>query len=230
MSCPFVSFEYGGVLARARNRPREFCRSVVHAVFRTRAVARDSARHRRTGLFPAHPDSGKGDPSGLVEPRFAGRRPNRHRQNRGLHAAHSGAPEEIRQYQRVPGDASAARPGVVSYPRIGGSDRRQRQELHQIPASARHHGVWRRQYGPANSGTAPRRGNPDRHAGTPARPHPAKNRSIEQGGSAGAGRRRPHAGYGFHSGHPQDHGHAAQRASDSIVLRHFCAGDQTAGR
>ncbi len=174
------------------------------------------------------PDPGRGDPARAGRPRPAGRRPDRHRQDRRVRAAAAAAP--VHADRRPAAPAQAARAGADPDPRTRRAGARQPARLRQAPA----HWPSTVIYGGAGMGPqidALRRG-VDILVATPGRLIDHLERGTakpRRRRDPGARRSRPHARHGLPArdqAHPRP---AAAQAADAAVLGHLRGQHQEAG-
>ena len=204
----------------------------LHVIRYPRARARAASRGRRRGLHRAHPGAARGHPAGPPAPRPARRRPDRHRQDRGLRPP--GHPDPARDARRParaqpavaagppsrPGHRPPARPRPRRrpHPRARDPGRGERPDLRQAPPGPLDHHLRRRRLRAAGLQAACRPGDRRRHARPPARPRqPADHRPLARR-DPHPRRGRPPPRHGFHPRHPEDHRPPAAPPAEPAVL------------
>ena len=174
---------------------------------------------RRAGLHHAHADPGPGDPARARGPRRHGRRADRHRQDRRLHAAAPAAARAPREHERL----ARAAPGARADPHADARARRagggERPRLRQVHPAAQHADLRRRADGPADRGAAPRRRDPGRDAGPAPRSRAAAHAQPVAGRDLRARRGRPHARHGVHPRRAAHRRRCSPRASRTCSSR-----------
>ena len=174
-----------------------------------------------------HPDSRH--PADCGRPRPIRLRPDGHRKDGRLCAAHPAPPVGRQRLAAQPQPPSASIDPFTDS-RVGRADWRKLCRLWPIHGSASHGCLRRRRPAAAGSGTAARGRYPRCHARTTPRPHATRVRPPGPDRDVRAGRSRPDARHGLPARSAADHCEVAGGKAEPAVFGHDARADRAIGQ